>query len=131
MGGSQRPEDVRTVRLTYQHRVGETYRVLPSSAHRWVYYPQMQPGECLVFKVFDSVEDGRARFSLHSAFEDPASPTPAPARESIEFRCAVLFGDLPEEFGTSFVAPHLRAGSPDRIDDAPLRKEILPQSDMW
>merc|ERR1712151_121481 len=81
---SQKPQDVQTIRLHFPHRVGEVYRVLPSAEHRWVYYPDMQPGECLVFKVFDSVTDGRARFSLHSAFVDPTSPKNAASRESIE-----------------------------------------------
>jgi hypothetical protein len=128
---SQRPGDVLTNRLVYEHRVGETYRVLPSAAHRWVYFPEMQPGECLVFKVFDSAEDGRARFSLHSAFDDPTSSKAAPARESIELRCVVLFGDSPDAFGQRFVAPHLHPGSPDRIDDPPLRYEVQPPSHSW
>merc|ERR1711879_663001 len=118
---SQRPEDVMTIRLVYEHRVGEVYRVLPSPTHRWVYFPEMQPGECIVFKVFDSATDGRARFSLHSAFEDPNSPTEAPCRESVELRCAVLFGEQSESLAPGFVAPHLQPGSLDRIDDPPVK----------
>ncbi|CAE6969531.1 SLC6A5 [Symbiodinium natans] len=48
---SQRPQDVVSIKFIYPHRTGEIYRVLPSDHHRWVYYPDMAPGECLVFKV--------------------------------------------------------------------------------
>ncbi|CAK9029394.1 Hydroxylase/desaturase CTB9 (Cercosporin toxin biosynthesis cluster protein 9) [Durusdinium trenchii] len=82
---SQRPCDVVTVKFIYPHRTGETYRVMPSDLHRWVYYPDMLPGECLVFKVFDSSTDGRARFSLHGAFQDPTSRPDAASRQSIEY----------------------------------------------
>lgn len=128
---SQRPQDVRTVRIIFPHRVGEVYRVAHSPTQRWVYYPEMECGECLVFKVFDSATDGRARFSLHSAFEDPTSPPDAPARESVELRCIVFFDELPESFASGFVAPHLAEGSADRLDVSPERIEIEPASDEW
>lgn len=128
---SQRPQDVRTIRVIFPHRVGEVYRVAHSPAQRWVYYPEMERGECLVFKVFDSATDGRARFSLHSAFEDPTSPPDAPARESVELRCVVFFDELPESFASGFVAPHLTEGSADRLDVSPERIEIAPASDEW
>jgi hypothetical protein len=35
--------------------------------------------------------DHRARFTAHSAFDDPTSPPDAPARESIEVRTLVFF----------------------------------------
>lgn len=70
----------------------------------------MAPGECLVFKVFDSAQDpGRARLVLHSSFQDPTSPPDAPPRESIEFRSVVLFGDLPTNFADTYVALHFNA----------------------
>jgi len=127
---SQRPSDVRTVRMIFKHRVGELYRVVPSESHRWVYFPSMQPGECLVFKVFDSATDGRARFSLHAAFQDPNADPSAPERRSVELRCIVFTGDLPENFASSFIAPHLCEGSPDQ-ELAPERTEILPVSESW
>merc|ERR1712136_455587 len=71
------------------------------------------------FKVFDSSEDGQARFSLHASFDDAATAASAPERESVELRCIVFFDDVPEQFGSSFVAPHLAPGSPDRIDVSP------------
>jgi hypothetical protein len=51
----------------------------------------MRPEEVLLFKTYDSAEDGRARFTPHSSFADPAAPPDAPARESLESRCLVFF----------------------------------------
>ena len=47
--------------------------------------------EALVFKVYDSEKDGRARFTPHTSFEDPASPPNAPPRQSIEVRAFAFF----------------------------------------
>ena len=127
---SQKPLDVQNIRLIYEHRIGELYHGLHSDAHRWVYFPEMVPGECLVFKVFDSSEDGQARFSLHASFDDAATAASAPERESVELRCIVFFDDVPEQFGSSFVAPHLAPGSPDRIDVSPkVVREVV--TDEW
>jgi hypothetical protein len=75
----------------YPHRVGQTYRLKYSSAHRWFYFPQMRRDEALVFKVFDSAKDGRARFTPHTSFEDPSTPPGAPPRQSIEARALAFF----------------------------------------
>ena len=46
----------------------------------------MTPDEVLLIKGFDSLTDGRARFTPHGAFDLPDTPeTPHPARAS---RCA-------------------------------------------
>ena len=58
---------------------------------QWYYFPEMQMDEALLFKTFDSETDGRARFTVHSSFEDPDAAADAPARESIETRCLVFF----------------------------------------
>lgn len=50
----------------------------------------MTRDEAVLIKCFDSAQDGRARFSLHSAFELPESEQAAP-RESIEVRAFALF----------------------------------------
>jgi len=51
----------------------------------------MRRDEALVFKVFDSEKDGRARFVPHTAFDDPSTPPHAPSRESIEARAFAFF----------------------------------------
>jgi hypothetical protein len=75
----------------YPNRVGETYRISYNAAHRWFYFPQMRRDEALVFKVFDSAQDGRARFTAHTSFNDPNTAPGAPARQSIEMRTLAFF----------------------------------------
>jgi hypothetical protein len=75
----------------YPNRVGQTYAVTFNPAHRWYWLPRMARNEALVFKVFDSMKDGRARWSAHTAFEDPTSPANARPRESIEIRTLAFF----------------------------------------
>ena len=70
----------------FPDRVGEIYMLRAGDAHRWTYFPGMTRDEALVFKVYDSATDGRARWCAHTSFEDPTSPPDAPARESIELR---------------------------------------------
>jgi hypothetical protein len=51
----------------------------------------MQRDEALLLKCYDSSVDGRARWTAHTAFDDPTSPpNPAP-RESIEARTIAFF----------------------------------------
>ena len=75
----------------YQHRVGQTYAVIYNPDHKWYWFPRMRREEAIVFKVFDSLKDGRARFTAHSAFDDPTSPPDARPRESIEIRTLAFF----------------------------------------
>jgi len=79
--------------LAYPDRTGEVYSITFNPKHRWFYFPHMQRDEALLLKCYDSIEDGRARFTAHTAFDDPTSPPGAPARESIETRTLVFFDD--------------------------------------
>ena len=76
----------------YPHRVGEIYRLSYSPDHQWFYFPRMRRDEALVFKVYDSRRDGRARFTPHTSFHDPNTPAGAPPRQSIETRAFAFFG---------------------------------------
>jgi hypothetical protein len=51
----------------------------------------MQPDEAILLKCYDSAEDGRARFTAHTGFDDPTTPPNAIPRESIETRSFVFF----------------------------------------
>ncbi len=51
----------------------------------------MDRNEALLIKGYDSLDDGRARFALHTAFDDPTTPPNAAPRESIEVRALVFF----------------------------------------
>jgi hypothetical protein len=77
--------------LLYRDRKGEVYSVTFSPAHRWFYFPHMRVDEALLLKCYDSADDGRARFTAHSAFNDPTSPPHSPARESVEARTLAFF----------------------------------------
>ncbi len=84
-------DDMLLMELKYRERTGEIYVMRYSSAHRWVYFPKMEPDQALLLKTYDSETDGRARFMGHSAFEDPSTPPGALKRESIEVRTMAFF----------------------------------------
>ena len=84
-------DDLIVAERRYPHRVGQTYRLKYNTKHRWFYFPEMRRDEALVFKVFDSEKDGRARFTPHTSFEDPTSPPNAAPRQSIEVRAFAFF----------------------------------------
>ena len=86
-----RPEDLVSVERRAEERIGELQMALHHPGHRWYYFPEMQMDEALLFKTFDSETDGRARFTIHSSFEDPGAPAVSAPRESIETRCLVFF----------------------------------------
>ncbi|HUN60117.1 MAG TPA: CmcJ/NvfI family oxidoreductase [Candidatus Binataceae bacterium] len=86
------PADFVASDLIYPHRRGETLAIHYNPAHRWYYFPLMQTDEAMLLKCYDSATDGRARMTAHTGFDDPASPSDAPPRESIETRVFVFFG---------------------------------------
>ncbi len=85
------PEDLLVAERRYPHRVGQTYRLKYNPNHRWFYFPEMRRDEALVFKVYDSETDGRARFTPHTSFVDPATPPGSSPRQSIEARTMAFF----------------------------------------
>ena len=99
-------DDLAVFEIRYADRVGENYFARHSPRHRWCYYPQLTRDEAVLIKCWDSY--GRdfaphhatprsatvpATFALHSGFEDPATPSDAPDRESIEVRVVAFFED--------------------------------------
>jgi hypothetical protein len=85
------PADLLVAERRYPHRVGQTYRLKYNAKHRWYYFPRLRRDEAIVFKVFDSEKDGRARFTPHTSFDDPSTPPGAPPRQSIEARALAFF----------------------------------------
>jgi hypothetical protein len=83
--------DLLVAERRYPTRVGQTYRLKHNPQHRWFYFPRMRRDEAIVFKVYDSLTDGRARFTPHTAFDDPTTPPGAPPRQSIEARAFAFF----------------------------------------
>jgi hypothetical protein len=88
---SMKLEDFVAMDLKYRDRTGEVYSIAYRATHRWYYFPKMQRNEVLLLKCYDSADDGRARFTAHTGFEDPTSPPDAAPRESIEARMLVFF----------------------------------------
>ena len=87
---SVRPQDLIATDQVFPDRVGEIYHLAYHPEQRWYYAPRMTRDEVLLIKGWDSLEDGRARFTPHSAFEDPNTPEGAAPRESIEVRTLVV-----------------------------------------
>jgi hypothetical protein len=85
------PSDMVVTERRYPDRIGQTSAITYNPAHRWYWFPYMRPDEALVFKVYDSLKDGRARFTAHTAFEDPTAPPHPRPRESIEIRTLAFF----------------------------------------
>ena len=85
------PEDFVPSDLVYPDKVGETYRFKHNPDHRWFYFPYLERTEAILLKCYDSKEDGRARFTAHTSFEDPTSGPDAAPRESIEVRALVFW----------------------------------------
>ena len=85
------PRDLAVCDLVYSDRTGEIYQGVYNADHRWSYFPAMTRDEAILIKCYDSAKDGRARFSLHSAFDDPTSPAGARPRQSIEVRTLAFF----------------------------------------
>jgi hypothetical protein len=83
--------DLVETELRYADRVGLVSLLKHHPGHRWFYFPEMRKREVMLIKCYDSETDGRARFTAHSAFDDPTSPADAAPRESIEVRTLAFF----------------------------------------
>ncbi|HCU88470.1 MAG TPA: methyltransferase [Gammaproteobacteria bacterium] len=79
-------DDLETPSLT-----GEIYSFQHSDAHRWFAISDMQPDEAILLKCFDLADDGRAIFTGHTGYKNPACPPNFKPRESIELRTVVVF----------------------------------------
>ncbi len=88
--GTIQPGDLVETDLRYAERTGEVYSMRFNPRHRWFYFSGMQSDEALLLKCYDS-EPGVARFTAHTAFDDPTAPAGAAPRESIEVRTLAFF----------------------------------------
>src|SRR6185312_4310684 len=87
---SVRPEQIVSVEMVMGDRSFEVFRLIHDASHYWFYFPRMTPDEVVLLKCYDSLEDGRARYTPHTAFVDPTTPASAAPRESIEVQTIVL-----------------------------------------
>ena len=87
---SVRPGDLIAAERHHENRVGEIYQLAYGAGQRWYWVPHMGRDEGLLIKGWDSLDDGRAQFTPHGAFELPGTDEAAPPRESIELRTLVI-----------------------------------------
>jgi len=80
-----------TVERRAYNRVGQTRHASFDPGNDWYYFPQMTPDEAILIKNYDTVTDGRARYALHTSFDDPTAPEGAAPRESLETRVLAFF----------------------------------------
>jgi hypothetical protein len=71
--------------------VGQCYSICYNPDHCWYWLPRMHCDEALVFNVYDSLDDGRARWIPYTAFEDLTSPVNAQPRQCIQIRTFAFF----------------------------------------
>ena len=77
-------------KLVFPDRIDEGLNVRFNPSHQWFYLREHTPAEVMLFKIFESKTDGRARGVPHSAFANPEFEAEAP-RESIEVRALVFY----------------------------------------
>ena len=80
-----------TVERRAYNRVGQTRHASYDAQNKWYYFPCMTPGEAILIKNYDTAKDGRARYALHTSFDDPTAPADAVPRESLETRVFAFF----------------------------------------
>ena len=85
------PDELIATDQVFPDRTGEIYQLAYGADQRWYWAPGMERDEVLLIKSWDSLDDGRARFTPHGAFNLPVDDPSAPPRESIEVRTYVIF----------------------------------------
>ena len=89
--GSVRAAELIATDQVFPDRVGEIYQLAYDPGQRWYWVPRMERDEVILIKGWDSLEDGRARFTPHGAFRLEGEDPGAPPRESIEVRTYLVF----------------------------------------
>ena len=77
----------------FPDRTGEIYMIAHAPDQRWCWVSGMTRDETLLLKGWDSLDDGRARFTPHGSFNLPDQDPAAPPRESIETRAYLIFDE--------------------------------------
>ena len=89
--GSVHPDELVATDQVFPDRVGEIYQLAHGAGQRWYWVPRMERNEVILIKGWDSLDDGRARFTPHGAFQLEDQDPEAPPRESIEVRTYLVF----------------------------------------
>lgn len=80
------------IELIQPESTGYTLTPIPKPGHSWYYCYAQRPDQVLLFKTYDSEEDGRARRVPHASFVDPSAVN-SYTRESIELRALIFHSD--------------------------------------
>ena len=83
-----------TVERRAHDRVGQTRHASYDARNEWFYFPEMAPNEAILIKNYDTATDGRARYALHTSFDDPTASADAAPRESLETRVFAFFDEI-------------------------------------
>lgn len=71
--------------------VGEIYALRKATGQSWSYFSEMTHDEVVLIKGYDSLTEGVARFTPHTAFEYPDQDPNIPPRKSIETRTFAFY----------------------------------------
>jgi hypothetical protein len=83
--------DLVDTELNSPSHIGELSLVTYNPLHRWYYFPNMYPGEVLLFKTYDSIAAGRRNCGVHTAIDINNYLGDKKPRESIESRAFLFF----------------------------------------
>lgn len=71
--------------------IGQIYALRKAAGQQWSYFSEMTHDEVVLIKGYDSVTEGVARFTPHSAFEYPDQDAAIGPRSSIETRTFAFY----------------------------------------
>ncbi len=74
----------------FPNRKGEIYHIAYSNMQNWCWVSDMKDNEILLLKGWDSIDDGRVKYTPHGAFDLPNQLATDPPRESIEARIFLI-----------------------------------------
>ncbi|RXG91910.1 hypothetical protein EAV90_27710 [Bradyrhizobium vignae] len=89
-GTSVHDADIKVVDNVFDGTALKLGMVHFNPAQRWYYFPEMNAGELILFKAYDSAEDCNPK-TVHSAFDNRRAYPNAKPRESIEARFFVYY----------------------------------------
>ena len=77
------------MKTSEQHQ-GEIFALKKNANQKWYYYPEMDAGEAILIKGFDT-DESRSRFAMHTAFPLSGQGEHNQPRQSIETRTYAFF----------------------------------------
>jgi len=87
------PKDLIPTKILFPDtgHVGEIYALRKNPSQRWSYFSEMTKDEVVLIKGYDSLADGTARFTPHTAFEYKDQDPRVGPRKSIETRTFAFY----------------------------------------